>query len=246
MSVPENQPAAALEGTAGSHFLPDRVQENADIAGDQRLRGTALEVTRALVAAVDQKDHYARGHSERVSFLSRLVGRELGLSPAEQQDLEWAGLLHDVGKIRIPEVVLGKPGRLTLDEFDQIKRHPQLGYDILKLVTAFERALADILHHHEQPDGGGYPRGLRGDAIPVGARIIHVVDTFDALTSTRSYRAAFAFDKACEIMRQDVGTRLDPDATQAFLRVLDTCGQYDADGSAARFIAQREYDHVQP
>jgi HD-GYP domain-containing protein (c-di-GMP phosphodiesterase class II) len=202
-------------------------------------------LTRALVAAIDQKDHYTRGHSERVGMLSRLVGRELGLSRAELQDLEWAGLLHDVGKIGIPEVILSKPGRLSLTEFESIKRHPRIGYEILRPIASFERVLTGVLHHHEQPDGNGYPSGLRGDAVPLIARIIHVADTFDALTSTRSYRRAFQVERACEIMRQDAGSRLDAGVIDVFLRVLEAYRQADPGGFAANFIAQREFEDVE-
>jgi len=211
----------------------------------ERLRTMSLEVTRALVAAIDQKDHYTRGHSERVGMLSRLVGRELGLSRAELQDLEWAGLLHDVGKIGIPEVILSKPGRLSLTEFESIKRHPRIGYEILRPIASFERVLTGVLHHHEQPDGNGYPSGLRGDAVPLIARIIHVADTFDALTSTRSYRRAFQVERACEIMRQDAGSRLDAGVIDVFLRVLEAYRQADPGGFAANFIAQREFEDVE-
>ena len=170
----------------------------------ERLRQMSLEVVRALVAAIDKKDHYTSGHSERGGFLTRLTAEELGCSPAEQQTMEWAGLLHDVGKIGVPEEILCKPGKLTPEEIEVIKQHPRMGYEILRPIASFELVLDGVLYHHEYPDGTGYPEGLRGDEIPLVARIIHVVDTFDALTSTRSYRRAYPIERALEVIRAEI------------------------------------------
>jgi HD-GYP domain-containing protein (c-di-GMP phosphodiesterase class II) len=201
----------------------------------ERMRRMSLEVTRAMVAAIDKKDEYTSGHSERGGFLTRLTARELGISPAEQQNMEWAGLLHDVGKIGIPEEILCKPGRLTPEEFEVIKRHPQMGYDILKPIASFETVLDGVLYHHEYPDGTGYPKGLKGDEIPLVARIIHVVDTFDAVTSMRSYRHPFTVEKALSIIRQDMGTRVDAEAAEAFFRAFEAYRRNDPEDYAARF-----------
>ncbi|MBW7905759.1 MAG: HD-GYP domain-containing protein [Phycisphaerae bacterium] len=187
----------------------------------RKLGRMSFEVTRALVAAIDQKDHYTSGHSERVGRLARLTGVELGLQPAEVQMLEWAGLLHDVGKIGIPEEILNKPGKLTDEEFAIIRKHPRMGYDILKPIASFEGVLSAVLHHHENIDGSGYPDGQTGDETPVAAKIIHVVDVFDALTSARSYRAAFSVEKACAILRSEAGTKMDAQIVAAFCRALE-------------------------
>lgn len=208
-----------------------------------RLRRMSLEVVRAMVAAIDKKDRYTSGHSERLGFLARLTACELGLSPAEQQNAEWAGLLHDVGKIGVPEEVLCKPGKLTPEEFEAIKLHPGMGYEILKPIESFEAVLEGVLYHHEYPDGSGYPCGLRGDAIPMIARIIHVVDTFDALTSTRSYRRAFSFEKALEIMRADYGTRIDARVAEAFVTAFQRYIRTNPADYAARFPCSPEYQH---
>ncbi|MFQ5472657.1 MAG: HD-GYP domain-containing protein [Dehalococcoidia bacterium] len=186
-----------------------------------RLREMSIEASRELVAAIDQKDHYTCGHSERVGFLSRLTGETLGLSPNELELLEWAGLLHDVGKIGIPEEILNKPGRLTDDEFAMIKKHPEMGYEILKPISHFQHILDGVLFHHENPDGSGYPRGLTRDEIPMFARIIHVVDVFDALSSARSYREAFRAERALQIVREESGTKLDEEVVPAFLTTLE-------------------------
>lgn len=186
----------------------------------EQMRRVSMETTRALVAAIDKKDHYTRGHSERVAMWSRLTGRELGLPANELQFLEWSGVLHDVGKIGVPESILQKTGRLTDEEFAIIKRHPVMGYEILKPIASLREVLDGVLYHHENPNGSGYPSGIQGDEIPLFARIIHVVDVFDALSSTRSYRPAFSIAEALNIIREEAGTKLDRECADAFLRVV--------------------------
>lgn len=188
----------------------------------RRLQQTAIETVRALAQAIDAKDNYTSGHSERVGWLARLVGTAMELPPAELQMLGWAGLLHDVGKIGVPEHILNKPGKLTDEEFAEIKRHPQIGYDVLKPVTHFGPVLDAVLYHHENHDGTGYPKGLSGDAIPVAARIVHVVDIFDALTSSRSYRKGFPVSKALDILRQESGRVTHPDITAVFIQAIES------------------------
>jgi HD-GYP domain-containing protein (c-di-GMP phosphodiesterase class II) len=187
----------------------------------RRLQQTAIETVRALARAIDAKDNYTSGHSERVGWLSRMVGAALELPSDELQMLGWAGLLHDVGKIGVPEHILNKPGQLTDAEFDEIKKHPQIGYDVLKPVTHFGPVLEAVLYHHENHDGSGYPRGLKGEEIPVSARIVHVVDIFDALTSSRSYRPGFPLDRAMGILRKDMGRVTDPAVTEAFIKAFE-------------------------
>jgi HD-GYP domain-containing protein (c-di-GMP phosphodiesterase class II) len=187
----------------------------------ERLRRMSIEVTRALIAAIDKKDHYTSNHSERGGFLTRLTAQELGVPLEEQQYMEWAGLLHDVGKIGIPEEILCKPGKLTEAEFAIIREHPRMGYEILQPIRSFKHVLDGVLYHHEYPDGSGYPEGLKGEEIPLVARIIHVVDTFDALTSTRAYRKAFTVDRALEMIRAEMGRRIDGPVAEAFFRALD-------------------------
>jgi HD-GYP domain-containing protein (c-di-GMP phosphodiesterase class II) len=183
----------------------------------EQLKRTSFEAVRALVNAIDQKDNYTYGHSERVGFLAKVTGQALGMPTKQLQELEWAGLLHDVGKIGIPEHVLNKPGRLTEEEFALIKEHPGRSYEVLKPVASLEPVLDAVLHHHENPDGTGYPKGLKGEDIPLMARIIHVVDVFDALTSTRSYRGAYDTERAIDIMKKDAGTKLDAQIVECFL-----------------------------
>lgn len=187
----------------------------------RQLQQTAVETVTALANAIDAKDNYTSGHSERVGWLAKLTGQALGYSNAQLQVLEWAGLLHDVGKIGVPESILNKPGKLTPEEFEEIKKHPRLGYEVLKPVASFGLVLDAVLYHHENHDGSGYPTGLRGEEIPPAARIIHVVDIFDALTSTRSYRPGFNVAQAFEILRKDAGRVTDPRITAAFLQAFE-------------------------
>ncbi len=186
----------------------------------ERLRKLSLETVLALVSAIDKKDTYTSGHSERVGVLSRLVGEEMGLSGSDLQDLEWAGILHDVGKIGINDQILCKNSGLTDEEFDLIKSHPRMSYEVIKPLEDFAAVREAVLHHHETPDGRGYPDGLKGEEIPLLARIVHVTDAFDALTSHRSYRRGFGIRKALEIMREDVGTKIDEEALHALIRAL--------------------------
>ena len=193
----------------------------ANIVMARRLRDAAFESVRALVNAIDAKDRYTCGHSERVGYLARLLGQSLRLPEVDLITLEWAGLLHDVGKIGIPESLLHKAGRLTPDEYEIIKRHPRLSHDVLKPVAALAPLLPAVLHHHENWDGKGYPQGLAGSEVPLAARIIHVVDIFDALTSTRAYRAGHSLATALNILRSGAGRVTDPELTAVFEASLE-------------------------
>lgn len=186
----------------------------------ERLRAMSLGAVRALVSAIDKKDHYTSGHSERVGFLSHLIGQRVGVSPEQLQDLEWGGLLHDVGKIGIREEILTKPAGLTTEEFDHIKEHVRMSYEIVAPIECMSSVRDVVLYHHEVPDGTGYPTGLKGDEIPLLARIVHVADTFDALTTSRSYRRAFPVSKAFSIMQKEKGTKLDAGIVDSFLEAF--------------------------
>jgi putative nucleotidyltransferase with HDIG domain len=169
-----------------------------------------------LSGALEGRDLYTHGHSRRVTRHSYRIARQLGLSAADSARIRTAAALHDVGKIETPREVLNKPGRLTDEEFDTIKRHP---VDGARMVEALgdDDLTAMVRHHHERLDGGGYPDGLLGGAIPLGARVIAVADTFDALTSNRPYRTGCRHKKALDILRAEAGTQLDPDVVTAFL-----------------------------
>ncbi len=186
----------------------------------RRIQQSALETVSALANAVDARDAYTRGHSERVGWLSRRLGEKLGLAETELGYLEWAGILHDVGKIGIAEAVLNKPGRLTEEEFAQVKLHPRLGYDVLRPVSTLEPLLEAVLYHHENFDGSGYPEGIAGETIPLSARILRVVDTFDALTSTRTYRDGMSLERALAVIAEETGQSFDPRISTAFLELI--------------------------
>lgn len=183
----------------------------------KRLERSALETVCALANVIEARDPYTSGHSERVAWLARMTGEKLGLNAADVQELEWAGRLHDVGKIGIAERILNKPGALTEVEFEQIKQHPRLSYEMLRPVSSLGPALLDaVLHHHEDYDGSGYPEGLAAEDIPLGGRILRVVDVFDALTSTRPYRAGKSAEETLALLSEQAGRETDPAVTQAF------------------------------
>ncbi|HNO77775.1 MAG TPA: HD-GYP domain-containing protein [Phycisphaerae bacterium] len=185
-----------------------------------RLRELSIDTVKALVSAVDQKDEYTSGHSNRVGHFAKLLGQAIGLTGNRLQMLEWAALLHDVGKIGIRDDVLKKPGKLTDEEFEHIKEHPVRSYDVVKAIPQMAGALGGVRHHHERFDGRGYPDGLAGEGIPLDARIILVADVFDALTTTRSYREAFGFEKALAILREDAGKVGDPKLVPVFEELI--------------------------
>lgn len=178
-----------------------------------------LGTVQAMTAAIDAKDRYTCGHSERVAYLSAEIARAAGLEQAQCERIRIAGLVHDVGKIGVAERVLCKPGRLTDDEFDQIREHPVIGKRILAGIPALKDILPGVMHHHERIDGRGYPHGLAGQDIPLMARIIGVADTFDAMSSTRSYRPAMNRQQVLEELRRSAGSQLDPSLVEAFLRL---------------------------
>ncbi|MDB5297807.1 MAG: domain/GAF domain/HD domain protein [Phycisphaerales bacterium] len=190
--------------------------ENATLYDD--VHGLMMGLLHALTSAVDAKDAYTCGHSERVALLSRHLAQLAGLPAPEVERVYMAGLLHDVGKIGVPEAVLQKPGRLTPEEFDHMKRHPEVGARILADVKQLQAVIPGVLHHHERYDGKGYPHGLAGDRIPLMGRIICLADCFDAMTSNRTYRKALPVEVALTEIRRCGGTQFDPALAEAFLR----------------------------
>jgi putative nucleotidyltransferase with HDIG domain len=198
--------------------LADSLHRAAVAASDARrsLQQAYLEILEALVESLEARDQYTAGHSRRVSLYSVWIGQQMGLSPAELERLRIGALLHDIGKIGIPDAVLLKDGRLTDEEFATIKKHPEIGVRILERIGAFGEYLGAVGLHHENHDGSGYPKGLRGEAIPVDARIVHVADAYDAMTSNRPYRQRMPEEKVRRILRECSGTQFDPAAVAAF------------------------------
>ena len=179
-----------------------------------------LHTIQSLALALEAKDRYTAGHSERVSRFAVLLARELGLPENEVEVVKHAALLHDIGKIGMPEKILRKEGGLTADEFSLMQGHPAVGAQILSPVRSFARCLAGVRHHHERFDGMGYPDGLKGEEIPVAARIILIADTFDSITSDRSYRRARTVEYAVRQLRTNASSQFDPRCVEAFMRLL--------------------------
>jgi putative nucleotidyltransferase with HDIG domain len=213
--------------------------ENAVLFED--VHGLMMGLLHSLTSAVDAKDAYTCGHSERVAVLSRLLAQEAGLDEALVERIYMAGLLHDVGKIGVPEAVLKKPGRLTVEEFEQMKKHPAIGARILQDVKQIQDIIPGVLHHHERFDGRGYPDGLSGQNIPIMGRIICLADCFDAMTSTRTYRKAMPLEVALADIRRCSGTQFDPALTEAFLNIpLDKMREILRQQEIAGQLEQRE------
>jgi putative nucleotidyltransferase with HDIG domain len=173
----------------------------------------------SLTSAVDAKDAYTCGHSERVALISRALAQRAGLTDQQVQRIYMAGLLHDVGKIGVPEAVLQKAGKLTDEEFDLIKKHPEIGARILRDVKQVQDIIPGVLYHHERYDGRGYPAKLAGEDIPLMGRIICLADCFDAMTSSRTYRKALPLENALEEIRRNAGTQFDPRLAETFLSI---------------------------
>jgi putative nucleotidyltransferase with HDIG domain len=212
---------AALALTEAKASGGDRVAV-ARIGEEDRVVLGSLDVLQGLVLAVDTKDRYTKRHSEDVARYAVYLARRLGLDDATQRSVQLAGLLHDVGKIGIPDVILRKPSKLTADEYAMFHQHVALGDAIVRDVPDATEVRAGIRHHHERWDGGGYLDGLAGEEIPLVARIISVADTFSAMTTTRPYRKALPVDEAIRRLRDASGTQLQPELVETFVTGLET------------------------
>ncbi|MCF7958042.1 MAG: HD-GYP domain-containing protein [Phycisphaerae bacterium] len=188
----------------------------------QELQNSYLQTITSLVRAMEAKDAYTSGHSNRVAEYACRLGRKLRLDEKQIQLLEWAGLLHDIGKIGIRDDVLCKPGKLTHEEFEHIKSHPIKSFNVIEPIDALCAIKYIVKHHHEHYDGSGYPDGLAGEEIPKLARILQIADVWDALTSTRSYRKKMSYEKARSIMIKEAGSTMDPAIIPVFLEIMDT------------------------
>ncbi|MCC6579208.1 MAG: HD domain-containing protein [Phycisphaeraceae bacterium] len=191
--------------------------ENARLFED--VHDLMMGMLHSLTSAVDAKDAYTCGHSERVALLSRTLAKQAGMGDAEVERIYMAGLLHDVGKIGVPESVLQKTGRLTVEEFEQMKKHPRIGARILRDIKQVQDIIPGVLYHHERYDGKGYPTNLAGEQIPLMGRVICLADCFDAMTSNRTYRKALPLEVALAEIRRCAGTQFDPRLAECFLEV---------------------------
>lgn len=205
-------------------FLASKLvsSEKRDYARNVNEQKWILETIISLTKAVETKDSYTHSHSEMVSRYAGSVASSMGLSDEEVHRISIAGLLHDVGKIGIPDEILNKEGRLTNEEYELMKSHPVLGYNILASVDELKDTLPYVLHHHERPDGMGYPHGLKGSEIPLGARIIAVVDAFHSMTSARPYRKTpLSVEVAIEQLKKGKGTQFDANVVDQLISILD-------------------------
>lgn len=186
-----------------------------------KLESAYMETIEILRFTVEAKDVYTRGHSDRVSAYSVLIGKALGLSEEDLKTLKIGGLFHDIGKIGIPDSILLKTTKLDDEEYSEIKNHPAIGAHILSNATIFKDIIPIVKHHHERFDGHGYPGKLQGNEIPYLARIATVADSFDAMTSRRSYRDSLPVDVVKEEIKKNSGSQFDPEIAEVFLKILD-------------------------
>jgi putative two-component system response regulator len=212
------------ENRAYQQHLESRVAEQA-----REIEGLLADAIRALAIAIETRDDYTGGHVERVARLAAATGRELGMSGDELRALWVAALLHDVGKIGVPDAILRKPSALTAEEFEQVKRHPEVGANIMAASSFLRPGLLGVLHHQERWDGKGYPSGLAGEDISLQGRIIAVVDCFDAVVSGRPYSRARTEQQALDELNACAGTQFDPGVVEAFVRAAERGFPQDPD-----------------
>jgi HD-GYP domain-containing protein (c-di-GMP phosphodiesterase class II) len=204
----------ALTMSTPSLWAPDQFRIKQLEEQSSALRNSVICAFNQLL---DLKDLNTGVHSTRLAEWGMRVGQELGLEEPELQNLEVAALLHDIGKVGIPDSILRKPGKLEPEEYALMKRHPEYGWAVLRMLPGFERAALDILHHHESVDGRGYPAGLKGSEIPVVSRIVCVIDAFDAMVSSRPYRKGLPYEEAVRRLKEASGTQFDSVVVQSFL-----------------------------
>jgi HD-GYP domain-containing protein (c-di-GMP phosphodiesterase class II) len=195
---------------------------------EANLRRAYVEFVGSLASALDARDRYTAGHSRRVSERACTIATAMNLPPQELEDIQIGALLHDIGKIGVSDNVLQKPGKLTDEEFALVQQHPGIGRRILEGVNGFKPYLPIVELHHENWDGTGYPWAFAGEAVPLGARIVHVVDAYDAMTSDRPYRSGMSHDEAVRILHKFAGTQFDPDVVQVFTDLLASGGAQHA------------------
>ncbi len=201
--------------------IRERNRAEEDLRDSLKKLRTAMEsIVEALVLALEKKDPYTSGHQKRVATFASAIAEEMGLSQDQIDGVRMAAMIHDIGKNAIPGQILSKPAKLAKLEMEMIKEHPQLGYDILKGIEFPWPVAQMVLQHHERIDGSGYPQGLLGDEIYLGAKILSVADVVEAMASHRPYRAALGLDRAVEEISKNSGILYDPDVVDAGLRLL--------------------------
>ena len=191
------------------------------ITAQEELKEAHLAIMKALIVSEEARDPYISGHSRRVTKYAMAIADKMDMDEDEKKHLEYAGYLHDIGKIGISDAILHKPGKLDKDEWEVIKRHPVVGVDILEPLNFLPKEKKMIRHHHERYDGGGYPDGLKGGDIPFGSRILCVADSFDAMNSNRPYRPPMSREKIVSELETSRGTQFDPKIVDVFLALIE-------------------------
>lgn len=204
--------------------------------GARELETAYIDTVMLLATVIDARDNYTLGHSNRVSRLSLILGRKMGLGEENLKDLEIVCMFHDVGKIRTPDKILNKKGPLSEAEYETMMKHTVYGAEILGIVESFRKHIPSVLHHHEWYDGSGYPDGLKGEEIPLFASIISIADAYDAMTSSRPYRAAMSKEKALKELRKYRGRQFAPDIADAFVAVME---EFDEEAAMKHFLGGR-------
>jgi len=227
------------------HTTRSSIQEIRDLRESFNRAGSAIREARkalhrayvefvgSLASALDARDRYTAGHSRRVSDFSCAIAHAMNASPEELDEIRIGALLHDIGKIGIADSVLQKPGSLTKEEFTIVQQHPTIGRRILEGVHAFQRYLPIVELHHENWNGTGYPSGRTGDTTPLGARIVHIVDAYDAMTSDRPYRRGMSHEDAIRVLRQNAGTQFDPEIVPLFEKIVGIAQEWPVGGGGA-------------
>jgi putative nucleotidyltransferase with HDIG domain len=180
-----------------------------------------LNAVYALVSTVEARDPYTYGHSRKVNTYAVALAEAIGLSPDEVSNVSTAALLHDIGKIGVPDKVLNKRGKLGREDWEAIKSHPRLGANIVGNIPNLVPCVSIILYHHERWDGSGYPEGLKGEEIPIGARILAIADSFEAMTSARPYHPALSIEEVIKALRQGAGLQFDPKLVEVFIGIVE-------------------------
>jgi PAS domain S-box-containing protein/putative nucleotidyltransferase with HDIG domain len=232
--IDSNNQVIGIQGTAFD--ITKRVNEEEDFRNSKEAFFNMLEdvneafkelealftgLVRTMINALDAKSPWTKGHSERVAMIAKEIAKKMGFDEEELKKLWLAGILHDIGKIATYDYLLDKPGKLTKEEFEIVKKHPGQGAKILQEIKQLKEIIPFIRHHHERLDGRGYPDGLKGDDIPIYARIMHVADSYDSMTSDRPYRPAPSQEYAVSEFIKHKGTQFDPQVVEAFLDILD-------------------------
>ncbi|MCR5338338.1 MAG: HD-GYP domain-containing protein, partial [Lachnospiraceae bacterium] len=199
---------------------------NETIRAHRQVKALSVEVMEALAHTIDAKDEYTRGHSVRVAKYSKMIAQKMGLPAEECENVYYMGLLHDIGKIGVPNEIINKPARLTDDEYGVIKKHPMTGFDILAEIKTRPDLATGARWHHERFDGTGYPDHKKGGEIPLPARIIAVADSYDAMTSNRSYRKFLPQDVVRDEIEVNIGTQFDEKPAKAMLEIMDEDTEY--------------------